>query len=80
MKCLQFDFVAILMNETLDEPSQTNLPSAWEPFIKDPETITVLFFTVNMLLEKIIAMQGNQSVQKNLEKAKSLVVSTLRCL
>lgn len=30
LKCLQFDFVAILLNETLDEPSQTNLPAAWE--------------------------------------------------
>jgi hypothetical protein len=33
LKCMQFDFVAILLNETLDEPSQTNVPAAWVPLI-----------------------------------------------
>lgn len=29
LKCLQFDFIAVLLNETLDEPSQCNLSAAW---------------------------------------------------
>jgi len=33
LKCLQFDFIAILLNETLDEPSQTNLSLNWLPMI-----------------------------------------------
>jgi hypothetical protein len=53
LKCLQFDFIAILLNETLDEPTQTNLPAAWECYIENPETINVLFYSVNMLLEKL---------------------------
>lgn len=53
LKCLQFDFIAILLNETLDEPTQTNLPSAWEPFLRDPETINVLFYAVNLLIQKM---------------------------
>ena len=53
LKCLQFDFIAILLNETLDEPTQTNLPAAWESYIENPETLNVLFYAVNMLLEKL---------------------------
>lgn len=53
LKCLQFDFIAILLNETLDEPTQTNLPAAWESYIENPETVNVLFFSVNLLLSNL---------------------------
>lgn len=42
-KCLGFDFSAILMNETLDEPTHTNLPSSWAPFVNRPGTLQSLF-------------------------------------
>jgi hypothetical protein len=29
LKCLQFDFIAILLNETLEEPSLTNVSKIW---------------------------------------------------
>ena len=49
-KCLTFDFIAVLLNETLDEPSQTNLPASWGPNIEDPVTINVLFYAVKLFL------------------------------
>lgn len=42
-KCYAFDFSAILLNETLDDPACTNIPTAWCPFISQPETIKNLF-------------------------------------
>jgi hypothetical protein len=42
-KCFAFDFSAILLNETLDEPCSTNIPSSWCPYITQPETIKNLF-------------------------------------
>jgi len=31
------------LNETLDDPTSTNVPSAWRPVIIAPNTITSLF-------------------------------------
>lgn len=42
-KALSFDFTAILLNETLDDPSSTNLPSSWKEFVEKPETVANLF-------------------------------------
>ena len=42
-KCFSFDFSAILLNETLDDPACTNIPTAWCPFIQQPETIKNFF-------------------------------------
>jgi hypothetical protein len=42
-KALSFDFTAILLNETLDDPSSTNLPSSWKEFVEKPETVSNLF-------------------------------------
>jgi len=42
-KALSFDFSAILLNETLDEPITTNVPTSWAPFIERPDTVHNLF-------------------------------------
>lgn len=42
-KCFAFDFTAILLNETLDEPACTNIPTSWCGFITQPATIKNLF-------------------------------------
>jgi hypothetical protein len=42
-KCFAFDFSAILLNETLDEPACTNIPTSWCPFIMQPQTIKNFF-------------------------------------
>ena len=42
-KSLSFDFTAILLNETLDDPSSTNIPTAWRQYIEDPQTLQGLF-------------------------------------
>ena len=42
-KSLSFDFTAILLNETLDEPSSTNIPTAWRDNIEDPQILKNLF-------------------------------------
>ena len=52
-KCLTFDFIAILVNETLDEPMQTTLPSEWRVFVENPNTINNLFEGARQILEKI---------------------------
>jgi len=80
LKCLQFDFIAVLLNETLDEPSQTNLPAAWEKEVEDPDTLNVLFFAVNMLLDKIQMMVNMNAMKQYIEKAKKMIVTSLRCL
>lgn len=49
-KCLTFDFVAVLLNETLEEPISTNLPPAWAEKVEAPATITELFKTVQVCL------------------------------
>lgn len=42
-KSLAFDFTAIMLNETLDDPTTTNIPSSWKVFVEDPNTIRNLF-------------------------------------
>jgi hypothetical protein len=45
--------VAILLNETLDEPSQTNLPAAWVKDVENTQTIEVLFYLAKVTLQKM---------------------------
>ena len=52
-KCLTFDFIAVLLNETLDEPSQINLPSSWTTYVENPQTINALFYLCKLVLQKI---------------------------
>ena len=42
-KALSFDFTAILLNETLDDPATTNIPSSWKSSIEDPKNLQMLF-------------------------------------
>lgn len=49
-KCLTFDFVAVLLNETLEEPSSTTLPTAWAKEVEQPSTLSKLFETVQVTL------------------------------
>lgn len=42
-RALCFDFSAILLNETLDDPVTTNIPSSWGPFIEKPSMVQNLF-------------------------------------
>ena len=42
-KCLNYDQCAILCNDVLDEPGQTNLPLSWRDFIQDPNLVQLLF-------------------------------------
>ena len=42
-KCLNYDWSAILCNETLEEPGQTNVPISWSQTIQTPSFIQVLF-------------------------------------
>ena len=37
-KCLSYDFSAVLLNDTMDEPMSTNIPSNFRPMIEDPST------------------------------------------
>ena len=45
---MSFDFNAILLNETLDDPITTNVPTSWEPFLSNPSTIQNLFRILTM--------------------------------
>lgn len=42
-KCLNYDYSAILCNETLDEPGQTNLPHTFRDIIQQPDLIQLIF-------------------------------------
>lgn len=42
-RSLSFDFNAVLLNETLDDPITTNIPSSWAPYIIKPCTVSNLF-------------------------------------
>ena len=42
-RSLAFDFSAVLLNETLDDPITTNVPSSWAQFIIKPCTVQNLF-------------------------------------
>ena len=39
-----FDYTSILLNETLDEPSCTNVPNNWKEYFENKEMADVLFF------------------------------------
>mmetsp|Transcript_1415 Transcript_1415/g.1924 ORF Transcript_1415/g.1924 Transcript_1415/m.1924 type:complete len:87 (+) Transcript_1415:292-552(+) len=45
-RALCFDFTAILLNETLDDPVTTNIPSSWAPFVEKPSTVANLFLVL----------------------------------
>ena len=47
-KSLSYDFTAILLNETMDEPSQTNIPQSWRPRIENPGLVQSLFKILTM--------------------------------
>ena len=70
-KCLTFDFIAILLNETLDEPSQTNLPSSWTKHVENPQTLNVLFFGLKIFVEKMLYAQRDNE-HKFYNKLKNL--------
>jgi len=53
LKCLNFDFIAILLNETLEEPSQTNLPASWASIVEDENTVGDLFNCALTFLQKL---------------------------
>ena len=38
-RALSFDFTAILLNETLEDPVTTNIPTSWGEFIELPSTV-----------------------------------------
>jgi hypothetical protein len=40
-KCLSFDFNAILLNETLEDASCTNVPVTWRALLLDPQSTAV---------------------------------------
>ena len=42
-KCLNYDYSAILCNETLEEPGQTNLPLSWRDVIQSPDLLKLIF-------------------------------------
>ena len=42
-RCLSFDFAGVLLNETMVEPVNINLPKNWAPYIENPQTIQNLF-------------------------------------
>ena len=76
-KCLTFDFVAVLLNETLDEPSNTTLPSSWAPLIEDAQTITDLFQTAQVALRCMPYARQNNS---QYPKLKNIANLAFRCL
>ncbi len=66
-KCFAFDFSAILLNETLDDPACTNIPTAWCPFITQPNLIKNLF----RILEAEI--HNEKSTEIKIKASQSLV-------
>ena len=74
-KCLTFDFIAVLMNETLDEPQQTTLPSEWKVFVEDAKTINNLFESAHLILEKIPYASLN-----NQQKLINIVFTIFKCI
>jgi hypothetical protein len=42
-RALAFDFSAIMLNETLDDPMSTNVPTAWRSFLESGECMVELF-------------------------------------
>jgi hypothetical protein len=42
-RSLAFDFSAIMLNETLDDPMSTNIPISWRPIVEAGENLPDLF-------------------------------------
>ena len=63
-KALTFDFIAILLNETLDEPSSTNLPSSWVTKVEDPGTLDTLFGVSHSSLGILNDLMTNQQLSQ----------------
>ena len=42
-KSLNYDWSAILCNETLEDVGQTNMPISWQPIIESPQLVQLLF-------------------------------------
>lgn len=59
LTCLRYDFLAILLNETLDEPTQTNLPLSWAPQIQDKSSIQALVYLAKMNLTRVDFMNND---------------------
>lgn len=49
-KCLIFDYTSVLLNETLDEPSYTNVPNTWREDFETSEMTEVLFYILKSKL------------------------------
>ena len=79
LKCLNFDFIAILLNETLEEPSQTNLPASWASIVEDEHTVGDLFNCVLTFLLKLPFTNNkqNNSIYKIM---KNVINLALKCL
>jgi hypothetical protein len=56
----------------LDEPSQTNLPSAWVKDVENPQTIEVLFYLARVTLQKMPFDQN--------QRLKAIAQMAFRCL
>lgn len=69
--------MAVLLNETLDEPSNTTVPSSWAPLIEDSQTVTDLFKTAQVSLQSMPYLRQNHSAYK---KSKSVANMAFRCL
>ena len=74
-KSLNFDFVAVILNETADEQSSTQIPASWTKFVEDQNTISALFDTVNSALNQML-FQKDQAPQK----LKKICNLALRCI
>ena len=82
-KCLNFDFIAILLNETLEEPSQTSLPPAWVKSVENPDTINTLFFLSSKTSSLLgVATQNSDSIQnqESLVLLQDIVFNCFKCL
>lgn len=47
-KCLSYDFYAIMLNDTVDDPSSTYIPTTWRPVIERPQTMQSIFHCMRM--------------------------------
>ena len=64
-RALSFDFSAILLNETMDDPVTTNVPSSWANFIVKEETVANLFrvISANFSFNLAIKSKAAQALQ-----------------
>ena len=72
-KSLSFDFTAILLNETLDEPSSTNIPTAWRDNIEDPQILKNLFKILTGLYDIYELPGENEKNTFNLDITEDMV-------